>query len=212
MTVNRDRVIRAALELLDEVGLDGLTLRKLAAKLDVQAPTLYWHVKNKAALLDEMATTMLRDMPPPEAPPGELPWQDWITRMATGHRAALLRYRDGAKVFSGTYITDDTLLSRLEAPLAVLVDAGFTPVDAARAWGLVNSYVVGFTIEEQAVRPTPGQQDARYASDTRAARLDTSRYPLTHQAGPVLHQGFDERFAFGLRVLLAGLERELDAP
>src|ERR1700688_4158094 len=56
VALKRQGVVRTALRILDEVGLDGLTVRKLASELGVQAPALYWHFKNKQALLDEMAT------------------------------------------------------------------------------------------------------------------------------------------------------------
>ena len=59
MKVNRDIIVQAALRLLDDTGLEDLTLRKLAQALDIQAPTLYWHFKSKDALIDEMATDAL---------------------------------------------------------------------------------------------------------------------------------------------------------
>jgi AcrR family transcriptional regulator len=61
MALDRATVVRAALRLLDEVGLHGLSLRKVASELGVQAPALYWHFKNKQELLDEMATTAFAD-------------------------------------------------------------------------------------------------------------------------------------------------------
>ena len=57
--LTRDTVLRAALELLDEVGIDGLSTRKLAERLGVQSPTLYWHFKNKGELLDAMAEAIM---------------------------------------------------------------------------------------------------------------------------------------------------------
>lgn len=60
--LDRTRVADTALKLLNEVGLDGLTLRAIAKELDVKAPALYWHFKDKQALLDEMATEMYRRM------------------------------------------------------------------------------------------------------------------------------------------------------
>ena len=59
--LDRDTVIGAALDLLDEVGVDGLTTRKLAQRLDVQQPALYWHFRSKRALLDKLAETMLAE-------------------------------------------------------------------------------------------------------------------------------------------------------
>lgn len=60
--ISREQAVRTALDLLDDVGLDGLTLRALAARLDVQAPALYWHFTGKQDLLDEMATQLWRDV------------------------------------------------------------------------------------------------------------------------------------------------------
>src|ERR1700742_778151 len=59
MPVTRERIVTVALELLDEAGLDGLTLRRLADRLGIRAPTLYWHVRNKRELLDLLAAAIL---------------------------------------------------------------------------------------------------------------------------------------------------------
>ena len=61
MPLERETVARAALVVLDEVGLDGLTVRRIAEALGVQNPALYWHFKNKQDLLDRMAEVMLAD-------------------------------------------------------------------------------------------------------------------------------------------------------
>src|SRR6478735_7134753 len=99
MPLQRETVIRAALALLDEVGLEGLTVRRLAAQLGVQNPALYWHFKNKQEMLDGMAAAMLDDafttMPPPAA--GE-DWAAWLAESARTFRRALLSHRDGAQV------------------------------------------------------------------------------------------------------------------
>jgi AcrR family transcriptional regulator len=219
MTVDREKVVRTALGLLNEVGLDGLTLRRLAQELGVRAPTLYWHIKNKQELLDEMATTILRDhVPDEDAVPASEPvsesgpepdpqrWQDWMVEVAQGMRRMLLSYRDGAKVFSGTYITDDAVLASMEVPLRRLTGAGFSLADAVSAWSTLYSYVVGFTIEEQAVHPG-GRTDPRYQPETRGRRIDAERFPLTHQAGAVQFGDFDKRFDQGVRIIVGGLER-----
>lgn len=180
--LDRERIVRRALDLLDEVGLDGLTLRRLASDLGVQAAALYWHVPSKAALLDEMATTMLRDLI--EQANDELaalagePWQDCVLLSADRFRAALLARRDGARVFSGTYLTDERLAGWVELPLSILVDAGFPTADATRAWGTLLAFVQGFAVEEQAQPPGTGAD-------------------------------VDERFAFGVDVIVRGLESRL---
>jgi TetR/AcrR family transcriptional regulator, tetracycline repressor protein len=112
-----------------------------------------------------------------------------------------------AKVFSGTYVTDDSVLTAMEVPLRVLTAGGFSLPDAVRGWGRAYSYVIGFTIEEQAVRPLAGERDPRYDVDSRARRIDPDRFPLTYQAGGVQFDDFEGRSRHGLRVIIAGLEQ-----
>src|SRR5580658_3743154 len=105
--VGREPVVRAALKLLDEVGLDGLTLRGVAGELGLSAPTLYWRFKNKQDLVDEMATQVLVDLSDDlnaEAVPAA--WPELTRRFAHEFRAALLRRRDGARMVAGTRLRD----------------------------------------------------------------------------------------------------------
>jgi TetR/AcrR family transcriptional regulator, tetracycline repressor protein len=210
MRLDRELVVRTALRLLNEVGLEGLTLRRLARELDVKAPALYWHFKNKQELLDEMATTMLRDLlEKSESPDLNQPWAKWMAESARGLRRMLLGYRDGAKVFSGTYLTDDTLYEAQELALQKLTDAGFSLRDAVRGYSTVYSYTIGFTIEEQAVHPLPGEFEERFDLAKRARRIDTEKYPLALVAGEEMFAGFDERFEDGLRLIISGIEQSL---
>lgn len=208
--LNRDRVVRTALALLDETGLDGLTLRVLADRLGVKAPALYWHVPSKAALLDEMATTMLRDLLAAGDWPGGT-WQELMTTAAGGLRAMMLARRDGARVLAGTYITDDEVIAATELPLRVLTAAGFGLGDAVMAWQAMYCYVVGFAIEEQGVRLPGGQDDPRFAADRRRTRLDPGESPLATDASSVMFADPDTRFTFGLRALITGFEAVLAA-
>ena len=76
--LDRQTVVRAALRLLDRAGLDGLTVRKLAGELGVQAPALYWHFKNKEELLEEMATTVFLDAVRDSGwPRPDVSWPEW---------------------------------------------------------------------------------------------------------------------------------------
>src|SRR5271155_983480 len=125
--LDRRSVIAAALLLLDREGFEGLTLRSLAKDLSVQAPALYWHFKNKQELLDEMATQVFREgLWQIGVPPKDLSWQDWCRQLAAAERQMLLRYRDGAKMFSGTYLTDATMYAGMEMSLQKLAGDGFT--------------------------------------------------------------------------------------
>ncbi|WP_243409810.1 TetR family transcriptional regulator, partial [Salmonella enterica] len=95
-------VIRAALDLLNEVGVDGLTTRKLAERLGVQQPALYWHFRNKRALLDALAEAMLAENHTHSVPRADDDWRSFLIGNARSFRQALLAYRDGARIHAGT--------------------------------------------------------------------------------------------------------------
>jgi TetR/AcrR family tetracycline transcriptional repressor len=207
MALDRQSVVQAALLLLNREGFDGLTLRRLAKDLGVQAPALYWHFTNKQELLDEMATQVYREgFQSLGLPPESLPWKDWCRQYASAERQLLLRYRDGARMFSGTYLMDPVLFAPMEASLRKLTRDGFSLADALQALSTLHCYVVGFTIEEQAVWPVPGQRDTRYAPEQRAARINAEKFPLAIAAGETLFVTPDRRFEAGLDAILRGLD------
>jgi TetR/AcrR family tetracycline transcriptional repressor len=100
--IQRDQVINAALALLDEVGLEAITTRKLAQKLGVESATLYWHFRNKASLLEEMAATVLARHHSLPLAEDTAEWADWLANNARSFRRALLAHRDGALLHAGT--------------------------------------------------------------------------------------------------------------
>ncbi|MGW2325289.1 TetR/AcrR family transcriptional regulator C-terminal domain-containing protein [Streptomyces sp. NPDC001700] len=207
--LDRDQVVDTALRLLNEVGLEGLTLRRIAKELNVQAPALYWHFKNKQALLDEMATTIfLRLAEEPADPDEATTWQGRLLSSQRALRRALLRYRDGAKVFSGTRFTRTDHAVSMEAHLRVFVAAGFTPGAAARASFIAYAFTLGFVIEEQAVEPMAGERHPGYDVEERADLIGPD-YPLAGAVGADLFLDYDARFEEGLRTIVAGIESTL---
>ena len=205
--LDREVVVQAALRLLNKEGFEGLTLRRLAKDLRVQAPALYWHFKNKQELLDEMATQVFREGYAKVGFPAKgLPWQEWCRQMAMAERKMLLGYRDGARIFSGTYLTDATMYAAMETSLEKLTSEGFALGAAVQALATIHCYVVGFTLEEQAVWPSPGKRDERYGPDKRAERMDAKKHPLSLKAGKELFANPGQRFEFGLDAILRGLE------
>src|SRR5579872_3286321 len=101
MQLSREQVLAAALGLLDEVGLEHLTMRRLATALGVQNGATYWHFRSKQALLEAMADTLLTDLT--AGLDAESPWDERITEMARRLRVALLFRRDGARLFSAVF-------------------------------------------------------------------------------------------------------------
>ncbi|WP_435591108.1 TetR/AcrR family transcriptional regulator C-terminal domain-containing protein [Nocardia sp. bgisy118] len=198
----------AALALLDEVGLDGLTMRKVAAALNVQAPALYWHLANKRELLDAMARAVfVSAVDGIEAPRRDEDWRDWLIALASRLRRAMLGYRDGAKVLAGTYIDDESMWRTVELTLRTLEDAGFSKTRAARVFPILLHYTVGFVIEEQARSDDAYGDRNPYLPERLADVIDAHRYPLTAQLVTDVFSGdTDTEFTEGLRVILAGID------
>ncbi|MFI2184811.1 TetR/AcrR family transcriptional regulator C-terminal domain-containing protein [Streptomyces sioyaensis] len=217
--IDRKQVVDTALRLLNEVGLDGLTLRRIAKELNVQAPALYWHFKNKQELLDEMATEMFRRMVAPMLGEGAgarglgEPWQEALLTSCRSLRRELLGYRDGGKVFSGTRMTDESYARPLDNLLTRLTGAGFSEGLAARAWWTAYNYTIGVVIEEQSVYPEPGEPEARrpedrdpaYDLESRAEKTGVN-YPLAVRAGEEMFGDLERGFEEGLGIIVAGIE------
>jgi TetR/AcrR family transcriptional regulator, tetracycline repressor protein len=206
MPLDRQLILHHAFDVLNEVGLDGLTLRRLAARLGVQAPAIYWHFKNKQELLDEMGTQVLLQAVEDGDTWEKLPtWQERASAYCTGLRKAMLRYRDGAKMASGTYLTDTKMFAAMEMSLRKFTDAGFTLRRAVVGLGTLYSYTVGFVIEEQATQLAVGQGNPQYDLAVREQRVNRNLHPLAAEAGAVMFTNHDSRFAEGLAVIVAGL-------
>ncbi|MDT3725997.1 TetR/AcrR family transcriptional regulator C-terminal domain-containing protein [Streptomyces sp. DSM 41972] len=207
--LDRRRVAGTALKLLNEVGLDGLTLRAIAKELDVKAPALYWHFKDKQALLDEMATEMFRRMTDGVELAADDTWQERLLRSNRVLRRTLLAYRDGAKVFSGTRFTGLEHAEQQEANLRLLTSAGLTLAQAARALQTTFLYTLGFVAEEQGVEPVPGERREGFDVEARARLM--ADHPLAAEAGAALFGDYDEPFEEGLALIVTGIESRYGA-
>ncbi len=201
-------IVQAAFDLLDEAGMDGLTVRALASRLGVQAPALYWHVRSKQALLDEMATQVWRHVGEVMAGlPAGLPWREVTVTYASTVRRELLGHRDGAKAFSGTTLTDPAVVRRQETTFENFISQGFTLDDAVRSLLLVHCFTIGFCVEEQAVAQMTASGDDRYSLDRRAELIGPEAAPLAVAAGEVIFGDPDARFAEMLGLLLGTITR-----
>ncbi|MFG1626594.1 TetR/AcrR family transcriptional regulator C-terminal domain-containing protein [Kribbella sp. NPDC049227] len=208
MKLDAGAIATAALGLLDDTGVDGLTMRKVAAELGVQAPALYWHVKNKQELLDAMARVLfVSAVDGVEAPRRGTQWQDWLIELAGRLRAALLRYRDGARVLAGTNVSDDSMWRVTELTLRTLEDAGFPMRDAVRIFPILLHYTIGFVLEEQAQTGVAYPDGNPYNPEQITRAVDSDRYPLTaRMVGDLFTADPDAEFDHGLRIILAGVQ------
>ncbi|MEV5554742.1 TetR/AcrR family transcriptional regulator C-terminal domain-containing protein [Nonomuraea wenchangensis] len=147
--MDKQRIITEAVALLDAEGLDGVTTRKLAARLGVQSPTLYWHIPNKAALVTAIAEAILEQQFPELTPPApEERRQEWLIGLAGRLRRALLAHPDGARIISASQLSLK-MAAISELAMSTLVGRGI-PLRQARLVVLtVLRFTVGYVLEEQ---------------------------------------------------------------
>ena len=205
MKVNREILARGGLKLLNQVGLEQLTLRRLGVELKVQAAAIYWHFKSKEELIDEMATMVLAEGAHNLVPVRkQSEWKAWVVAFGEGLRKTLLRYRDGARMVAGTRLTNTEYMKTAEVVGAQLIEAGFTIRQAVVLLSTVYNYTLSFVIEEQAVFPMPGERSERYDIRKRKEQLSDEALPLLRQAGPILFDRFERRYKEGLSLILQG--------
>lgn len=214
MKINPELIAQTALRLLDEVGLDGLSMRAVADELGVRAPTLYWHIKDKQQLLDAMATLVYVEAAEQLRPPREgASWDDWLGDWARHLRRAMLGHRDGARVLAGTYVSHPSVQRAVELALRTLQDAGFGPSEAARGLPTLLHFTIGQTIEEQAHSSAAYGEDNPYTPEHMAAGIDAERFPLTAGAmAELLGADGDQAFEHGLRIILLGMQAARTPP
>ncbi len=209
MKINREMVTQAGLKLLNEIGLEQLTLRRLGTELNVQAATIYWHFKSKEELLDEMATTVLTEGAANLIPRrSSSDWRVWASTFGEGLRKTLLAYRDGARMVSGTRLTNTEYLKTTERIGNQMLASGFSVRAAVVLGSTIYNYTLSFVMEEQAVFPTPGKRAPHYSIEERNARLDPIVFPFHRQTSSILFDRYDRRFREGLELILQGARPE----
>lgn len=211
--LERQQIVRIALALLDEVGYSGLTLRKLAGKLHVKAAALYWHFENKQDLIDAMAVAIMFDEIDCFTPKS-IRWQDMLADAARVNRRALTRYRDGAQLIAHANMAQDALLGGMEFTLKHLRSQGFTAEQAMLSLFIVIRFTLGCVFEEQA---DPRHKQGPPATKRHAEWLVAmkGKYPVaTETITQLVKSGAitpESQFEAGLRVIIAGIQQQLDA-
>ncbi|MBC3840588.1 TetR family transcriptional regulator [Streptacidiphilus sp. 4-A2] len=192
-----DSVVRAALDLLDEKGADAVSVRGTAERLGVRMNTVLWHAKTKARLLELMADAIVGQIPLEQLPE---PWDERVRELARRYRRGLLAHRDGAVVVAGTYAAEPATLGLADAMVAALLSGGLDERQATWAFWTIQYLTLGLTQEEQALAAQDG-------AHTLAPALAPGGYPsLSRVAAHLEDTAFDERFEFGLTLILRSLD------
>ena len=207
--LSRDRVIAAAVALADSIGVDALTIRKLAAELDVKPMSIYHHVANKEAIIDGMVDLVFGEI---DLPPSDTDWRQAIRQRAVSARAVLARHRWAAPLMESRTTPGPATLRHHDAVLGCLRGGGFSIEMTGHAYALIDAFIYGFALQEASLPATSGDAMAELAQSMSAA-MPVEEYPnlVEFTTEHVLQPGYDfgHEFDFGLDLVLEGLERSL---
>lgn len=204
--VTREQVVRQALEILDQEGFDGLTMRRLAERLGLKAASLYNHVSDKEELLALMADAISAEIP---APDPKKPWRKQLETLFRQFRQVLMAHRDGARVLAATPPVGPSRIRIIEQILQALARAGLSADKVADAGYVLNTYVVGFVLDETLGRPADAEADERRRAEGKRwfGSLPREQFPmLVSLADELVDASPERRFELGLRALLDGFE------
>jgi AcrR family transcriptional regulator len=209
-TVNRERVLRAAMALADERGIDALTMRELASRLGVEAASLYNHVSGKDDLLVGMADLVITEIELPENGSG---WRDVMRRRAMSARALFARHPWAAALIDTRMRVQPSGLAYADRVLGTLIRAGLSPAAAGNAFLALDSYIYGYERQRSILARDDGGTSTDSAQDVVEA-IQPGDFPALAQVAAAYGEvPFDDEagFAFGLDLILEGIDRLLAA-
>jgi TetR/AcrR family transcriptional regulator, tetracycline repressor protein len=197
-----DRIVGAALELVEQGGAGALSMRSLAQRLDSGTATLYRRFASRAALIAHVVDHVFGEVPlEPEALTG-MSWQEACRTLARGMFDALSRHRGLAPLLLEQVPIGPNVMAQRERWLAVLLEGGFPPELAARTFATLVRHVLGFAIQLDPHRGAH-QDDPQLAAAFHGT--DPSRFPATQAVADSLPVPLEVEFAFGLELLVEGL-------
>lgn len=203
--LSRERVVTAAIALADEKGSAGVTMRALAAKLGVEAMSLYNHVRNREEILDGMVDAVFGEI---ALPPSATEWETAMRDRARSARAVLRGHPWAVGLMDSRRRPGPATLRHHNAVLGALRAGGFSPTMTAHAVAVIDSYLYGFILQELSLPFTSHRELDDIAGDI-LQELPTDTHPhlaelIEHTLRPG-HEQPDE-FEFGLSLILDALQ------
>jgi AcrR family transcriptional regulator len=208
--LTRERIVEAALRVMDADGLEAVTMRRLGRELGVEAMSLYNHVEDKDALLRGALARVLSEFELPQDP--DLDWIERVRQMARTFRELLLRHPGVIPLLSEKSgpITDPRALVPIETALQTLRDGGLSEAETIHAYRAVVGFVVGSVALEVAGFLNPGDAGASHLEEM-AAAIPLERFPRIVGLLPAMHDCDPaQEFEHGLDLLLTGLRSRVD--
>jgi len=208
--LTRDRVLRAAIRIADEEGLDALTMRRLGQELGVQAMSLYNHVANKEDLRHGIVEIVLGEV---EVAGGDEDWKTALRQTAFSAYQAFMRHSWACSLHSATPEISEARMLWMEGVLRTLREAGFTPNMTHHAYHALDSHITGYTLWLVSL-PFDSREELLDMAERFIPQIP-DRYPYViehaqeHLEDPDPNE--PSEFEFGLDLILEGLERRLDS-
>ncbi len=204
--LSRERVLRAAVALADQSGIESLTMRRLGQELGVEAMSLYNHVASKDDILDGIVDLVLSDI---EVPPTGTDWKTAMRQRAISAHEVLLAHSWAAMLIMSRFNIGPGMTRYLDATLGRLREGGFSIGGALDAWNTLDSHLYGFTLQELNL-PFEVEETRQVSADV-LGQLPADEYPhVVEVITEIMQSGREEDFEFGLDLILDGLERTLD--
>jgi AcrR family transcriptional regulator len=207
--LTREAIIDAALRVLDREGIDGLSMRRVADELGTGAASLYWHVRNKGELLQLLNERLAGEIELPEPDPDR--WQEQLKDVARQMRAGAHEHRDAARLTLGRVPSGPTIARFSEWLFQLLTPVGVPDRVVAFLGDVASLYVGAYAFEESLGLASPTGEDLPPEQIVAMFRdyllsLPAEQFPHVHRAIDDLFAGdADERFEFGLEVILRGV-------
>ena len=215
-TLSRQQIVQAALATLDEEGLAGLSMRKLAAKLGAGATSLYWHVQTKDDLIDLVVDEIYGEVDVPD--PDLAGWRMGATLFGHSLRSTVLRHPWLPEIIYNRPSIGPNAMSLGSRGIVLFRAAGFTGRDIDHAMGSVMSYVLGSVSAEAAVR-TEARKAGHSIDEWAGEVLEQAegvigdnpemQESVRRWTGQDVNSVYNESFVFGLETILDGLEARL---
>ncbi|MFT5136858.1 MAG: AcrR family transcriptional regulator [Arenicella sp.] len=205
-SLNPGRIFEGAVALADKIGVDALTIRKLAHALDAKPMTIYHYVPNKEAIIDGMVDRVFSEI---DLPQNDLDWKSSIRQRSASARSVLANHPWAVPLMESRRTPGTATLCQHDAVIGCLRKGGLSVKMTAHAYAVIDAFIYGFAMQEASLPATSGSEIAELAESIIDATT-MNEYPhlmeLTTQH--VLQPGYDfaKEFDFGLNLILNGLE------
>lgn len=197
-----DRILTTALQIIDDEGIEALTMRNLAGKLNSSTATLYRHFESRLDLTAQVVDLLFNEI---DAETGkDIAWQEFCRTLAHRMFRVLSRHPGVARLLAESAPNGPNAFAQRERTLALLLSSGFPPEMAARAYTTLAHFVLGFAVQFVG-HGLQNEQSADKAAAT--AQLDPALFPATIAVSHTLPIPLEEEFSFGLDLLIDGITR-----